>query len=462
MFKFNLNEKKYKHVHFIGIGGISMSGLAEILNKYGYKVTGSDSKQSDTTDKLKSHGIDVIIGQKKENIRGADLIIYTDAISLDNEELAQAIKTKVDLIDRASFLGALMENYKVSIAISGTHGKTTTTSMVAEIIKNLPTEPTIIVGGKLDDINGNVLVGKEEMILTEACEYKANVLKYFPTTALVLNIDEDHLDYFDNIDHIINTFKGYGDNLGKDDKLILNIDDENTRNLLERDNTQIITIAVDRYADYRAKNIEFNDLGYPQYDLYYKDKYIDKVFLSIMGVHNVYNSLGAIAAAHENNISFKEAIDGIHNYHGVHRRLEYKGNYKGALVMDDYAHHPTEIKASLNALRKGCKKNLYCIFQPHTYTRTKLLLDSFSKSFSQTDYTIITDIYAAREKDYGDIHSKTLVDAINNNGNSAFYMETFDEIVKFLQDNLRPNDMVVTMGAGDVYKIGQMLLNSQK
>ena len=462
MFKFNLNEKKYKHVHFIGIGGISMSGLAEILNKYGYKVTGSDSKQSDTTDKLKSHGIDVIIGQKKENIKGADLIIYTDAISLDNEELAQAIKTKVDLIDRASFLGALMENYKISIAISGTHGKTTTTSMVAEIIKNLPTEPTIIVGGKLDDINGNVLVGKEEMILTEACEYKANVLKYFPTTALVLNIDEDHLDYFDNIDHIINTFKGYGDNLGKDDKLILNIDDENTRNLLERDNTQIITIAVDRYADYRAKNIEFNDLGYPQYDLYYKDKYIDKVFLSIMGVHNVYNSLVAIAAAHENNISFKEAIDGIHNYHGVHRRLEYKGNYKGALVMDDYAHHPTEIKASLNALRKGCKKNLYCIFQPHTYTRTKLLLDSFSKSFSQTDYTIITDIYAAREKDYGDIHSKTLVDAINNNGNSAFYMETFDEIVKFLQDNLRPNDMVVTMGAGDVYKIGQMLLNSQK
>lgn len=462
MFKFNLNEKKYKHVHFIGIGGISMSGLAEILNKYGYKVTGSDSKQSDTTDKLKSHGIDVIIGQKKENIKGADLIIYTDAISLDNEELAQAIKTKVDLIDRASFLGALMENYKISIAISGTHGKTTTTSMVAEIIKNLPTEPTIIVGGKLDDINGNVLVGKEEMILTEACEYKANVLKYFPTTALVLNIDEDHLDYFDNIDHIINTFKGYGDNLGKDDKLILNIDDENTRNLLERDNTQIITIAVDRYADYRAKNIEFNDLGYPQYDLYYKDKYIDKVFLSIMGVHNVYNSLGAIAAAHENNISFKEAIDGIHNYHGVHRRLEYKGNYKGAIVMDDYAHHPTEIKASLNALRKGCKKNLYCIFQPHTYTRTKLLLDSFSKSFSQTDYTIITDIYAAREKDYGDIHSKTLVDAINNNGNSAFYMETFDEIVKFLQDNLRPNDMVVTMGAGDVYKIGQMLLNSQK
>lgn len=462
MFKFNLNEKKYKHVHFIGIGGISMSGLAEILNKYGYKVTGSDSKQSDTTDKLKSHGIDVIIGQKKENIKGADLIVYTDAISLDNEELAQAIKTKVDLIDRASFLGALMENYKVSIAISGTHGKTTTTSMVAEIIKNLPTEPTIIVGGKLDDINGNVLVGKEEMILTEACEYKANVLKYFPTTALVLNIDEDHLDYFDNIDHIINTFKGYGDNLGKNDKLILNIDDENTRNLLERDNTQIITIAVDRYADYRAKNIAFNDLGYPQYDLYYKDKYIDKVLLSIMGVHNVYNSLGAIAAAHENNISFKEAIDGIHNYHGVHRRLEYKGNYKGALVMDDYAHHPTEIKASLNALRKGCKKNLYCIFQPHTYTRTKLLLDSFSKSFSQTDYTIITDIYAAREKDYGDIHSKTLVDAINNNGNSAFYMETFDEIVKFLQDNLRPNDMVVTMGAGDVYKIGQMLLNSQK
>ncbi|MBP2025239.1 UDP-N-acetylmuramate--L-alanine ligase [Peptoniphilus stercorisuis] len=459
MFEFLIDAHKYNHIHFIGIGGISMSGLAEIMISEGYTVSGSDAKDSIIIERLKKNGAKIYNFHSKENIEGADLIVYTDAISLDNEELKAAIKEKIDIIDRASLLGALMKNYKNSIAVSGTHGKTSTTSMIAEIIKGLDSNPTILLGGQLDDINGNVKLGNKELFLTEACEYKANVLKYYPTTAIILNIDEDHLDFFDNIEHIINTFKGYANNLTKNDKLLLNIDDENTRSLLERNNCNIITFAINNDAKYMAKNLDFSNDGFPCYDLFIDNEFKGKVELSIMGVHNVYNSLAAISATVENNISVEDALKGIHEYKGVHRRLEFKGMYEDSIIMDDYAHHPTEIKATLNALKKGCKGNLYCIFQPHTFTRTKLLLDSFSKSFDEADVTIITDIYAAREKDYGDIHSKTLCNALVKNGNKACYIENFEDIVKYLKENLSKDDIAVTMGAGDVYTIGEMLLS---
>ena len=459
MFDFILDSHKYRHIHFIGIGGISMSGLAEIMLAEGYTVSGSDMKESSITEGLKEKGATIYNYHSKENLRGVDLVVYTDAISLDNEELSAAISLKIDLIDRASLLGALMRNYDVSIAVSGTHGKTSTTSMITVIIKNLDSDPTILLGGQLDDINGNVRLGGRKLFLTEACEYKANVLKYFPTTAIILNIDEDHLDYFDNIEHIIRTFKEYADNLSKNDKLILNVDDENTRLLLNRDNCTIVTFGIYNQAKYMAKNLSYCESGYPSYDLYINNEFAGHVDLSIMGAHNVYNSLAAIAACLENGIGIEECIKGIHDYTGVHRRLELKGIYNGAVIVDDYAHHPTEIKSSLSALKNGCKGRLICIFQPHTFTRTKLLLDSFSKSFSDADITIITDIYAAREKDYGDIHSKTLCSAIVKNGQEAFYLETFDQIVKYLQKNLKEDDIAVTMGAGDVYKIGEILLN---
>lgn len=460
MFSFNISEHKYRHIHFIGIGGISMSGLAEIMLSEGYVVSGSDAKSSKIIDKLKNDGAIIYNVHSPANIENADLIVFTDAISLDNEELAAAIKSKIDIIDRASFLGAIMKNYQSSIAVSGTHGKTSTTSMITEIIKNIDINPTILLGGQLDGIKGNVKIGEKKLFLTEACEYKANVLKYYPTTAIILNIDEDHLDYFDNIEHIINTFKKYSENLTKNDKLILNIDDENTALLKNSTNCNVITFAIENNANYRAKNVSYDSNGYPKYDLYYNDDYIDNVSLSVMGIHNVYNSLAAITASVENGISFSAAIEGIKIYTGVHRRLEFKGIYNGAIVKDDYAHHPTEIKVTLNAIRKGLKGKLYCIFQPHTFTRTKLLLDSFSKSFNDADITIITDIYAAREKDYGDIHSKTLYEAIQLNGNESLYIKDFEDIVKYLKENLKEGDMVITMGAGDVYKIGDMLLNS--
>lgn len=458
MFEINIDDSKYKNIFFIGIGGISMSALAELMLYKGYKVYGSDRMPSINTEKLEKNGATIYYEHKKEHIENMDLVIFTDAISFDNEEYMGAVKEKIDLVDRATFLGAIMKNYKNSIAVSGTHGKTTTTSMITEIIKDLDLNPTIMLGGQLKDIDGNIKIGDENLFLTEACEYKANILKYFPTTEIILNIDEDHLDYFDNIDHIIRTFKGYVDNLHGDDYVILNVDDENVETLFPIDNCKVFTFGIKNDADLRAKNIDFSEDGFPTYDLYLKGKKICHVELSVLGRHNVLNSLAAIAATYVNNIPLEDAIIGLKNYKGVERRLEEKGYYKGTKIMDDYAHHPTEIKSSIHAIKNACKGKLYTIFQPHTYTRTKLLLDAFANSFDESDVIIITDIYAAREKDYGDIHSKTLRDAISDHRDNAFYISGFEDIVKFIKENIKKDDVVVTMGAGDVYKIGEMIL----
>ena len=458
MFEINIDDSKYKNIFFIGIGGISMSALAELMLYKGYKVYGSDRMPSINTEKLEKNGATIYYEHKKEHIKNMDFVIFTDAISFDNEEYMEAVKEKIDLVDRATFLGAIMKNYKKSIAVSGTHGKTTTTSMITEIIKDLDLNPTIMLGGQLKDIDGNIKIGDENLFLTEACEYKANILKYFPTTEIILNIDEDHLDYFDNIDHIIRTFKGYVDNLHQDDYVILNVDDENVGTLFPIDNCKVFTFGIKNDADLRAENIDFSEDGFPTYDLYLKGKKLCHVELSVLGRHNVLNSLAAIAATYVNNIPIEDAIIGLKNYKGVERRLEEKGYYKGTKIMDDYAHHPTEIKSSIHAIKNACKGKLYTIFQPHTYTRTKLLLDAFANSFDESDVIIITDIYAAREKDYGDIHSKTLRDAISDHRDNAFYISGFEDIVKFIKENIKKNDVVVTMGAGDVYKIGEMIL----
>lgn len=458
MFEINIDDSKYKNIFFIGIGGISMSALAELMLYKGYKVYGSDKMPSINTEKLEKNGATIYYEHKKEHIENMDLVIFTDAISFDNEEYMAAVKEKIDLVDRATFLGAIMKNYKNSIAVSGTHGKTTTTSMITEIIKDLDLNPTIMLGGQLKDIDGNIKIGDENLFLTEACEYKANILKYFPTTEIILNIDEDHLDYFDNIDHIIRTFKGYIDNLHADDYVILNVDDENVDTLFPIDNCKVFTFGIENDADLRAKNIDFSEDGFPTYDLYLRGEKICHVELSVLGRHNVLNSLAALAATYVNNIPIEDAIIGLKNYKGVERRLEEKGYYKGTKIMDDYAHHPTEIKSSIHAIKNACKGKLYTIFQPHTYTRTKLLLDAFANSFDESDVIIITDIYAAREKDYGDIHSKTLRDAISDHRDNAFYISGFEDIVKFIKENIKKDDVVVTMGAGDVYKIGEMIL----
>jgi len=459
LFEINIDKSNYKNIFFIGIGGISMSALAELMLFKGYNIYGSDRSRSINTDKLEKNGATIYYEHKKEHLKDMDLVIYTDAISFDNEEYTQAVKDKIDIVDRATFLGAIMKNFKSSIAVSGTHGKTSTTSMIAEIVKDLEINPTIMLGGQLKDIDGNIKIGSKDLFLTEACEYKANILKYFPTTAIILNIDEDHLDYFDNINHIIKTFKGYVDNLDKNDFVIINSDDSNTKNLYPIDNCKVVTFGIKIDSDIMAKDIEYDKSGFASYNLYINDENKGRVELSVMGNHNILNSLAAICACYVNGISLNNCIKGLKNYRGVERRLEFKGNYKGAQVIDDYAHHPTEIKSSLHALKVSCKGRLITVFQPHTFTRTKLLLDAFANSFNESDIVIITDIYAAREKDYGDIHSKTLKNAIEEHKDNVYYIAEFNDIVDFLCENIEENDIVVTMGAGDVFKIGEMLLN---
>lgn len=459
MFEFILSEHKYKHVHFIGIGGISMSGLAEILLSKGYRVTGTDTKYNyPIIKRLESLGAQIYINHHKDNIIGADLIIYTDAISQENEELKAAFESGVETVDRATFLGALMKNYSHSIAISGTHGKTTTTSMLATITNHGILDPTVLLGGQLDEIGGNVKLGSDDYIITEACEYKANILKYFPTTAIILNIDEDHLDYFKDLNHIVDTFVTYAKNLKEDSKLIINIDDPYAERVIKATKANVITFGIDRECDFKAENIKFTEEGYPTYTLNIKGQELWPVKLQVMGKHNIYNSLAAIATAYIHGIKMEDIIERISLYTGVHRRLELKGFINGVKVVDDYAHHPTEIEATLEAINNTSKGSIYCIFQPHTFSRTKILLDSFSKAFKNADKVIITDIYAAREYDNGEIHSRDLANAVNRKSGNAIYISTFEEIEDYLLKNTKDGDIILTMGAGNVYLIGESIL----
>lgn len=460
MFDFCINDNKYPRVHFIGIGGISMSGLAEILISEGYSVSGSDYKDSSIIERLKNLGAKIYINHNADNVNGADLVVYTDAISKDNEEFVRANSLNIPVIDRATFLGALMKNYKNSIAVSGTHGKTTTTSMLSTILNRSSLNPTILLGGQLDEIGGNVRLGSNELILTEACEYKGNILKYFPTMAIILNIDEDHLDYFKNMDHIQSTFVQYGRNLSKDSYLLINGDDSGAKEVIANTKAKVVTFGINGNWDFTAENIRFSPNGFAEYDLRIKGGKSYPITLSVMGVHNIYNSLASIAAAYIYKIPMREIQENISKYNGVHRRLEFKGYYNGTKVIDDYAHHPTEIKATLTALRNTTKGNIYCVFQPHTFTRTKLLLNGFAESFTGADKVIITDIYAAREVDNGLVHSKELAEAISRNGIDAIYLSSFQEVTEFLMEKAKDSDTIVTMGAGNIYQVGNSLIDN--
>lgn len=462
MFEFSMDKHSNKNIHFIGIGGISMSGLAEILLSKGYNVTGSDSSNGPIIERLKNLGAIVSIGHNKENINDADLIIYTDAISSDNEELIAALNCGCTVVDRATFLGALMKNFTNSIAVSGTHGKTTTTSMIATITNHANINPTILLGGQLDDIGGNVRLGNSNLIITEACEYKANILKYFPTMAIILNIDEDHLDYFKSMEHIQDTFIGYGKNLNENNYLVINIDDLSAGKVIENTKAKVVSIGIENNCDYRAEDVVFSSEGFPTFTLNIRNKEFHKITLSVMGIHNIYNSLAAIASTHSFGIPMDVIKQYITYYNGVHRRLELKGYINNVKVFDDYAHHPTEIRATLTALKNTAKGRVICIFQPHTFTRTKILLETFSESFRYADKVVIADIYAARERDNGEIHSRDLANAVRLKGSDVVYLSTFAEIEDYLLKEARDNDIVITMGAGNVYQIGEAILEKSK
>ncbi|KXG76575.1 UDP-N-acetylmuramate--L-alanine ligase [Thermotalea metallivorans] len=462
MIHLDLTEQGIKHIHFIGIGGISMSGIAELLLSFNYIVSGSDTHPSKITERLSQKGATIHIGHSSENIQDCDLVVYTAAIKTDNPELKKARELNIPIIDRAKMLGLLMKKFTNSIAVSGTHGKTTTTSMVSLILEHSGFQPTILVGGELDEIGGNIKIGESDYLVTEACEYVESFLKFFPTLGIILNIEADHLDYFRDLQHITEAFTKFARLIPKDGHLVAFHDDENVRLLLPQVDCQVITYGMKETSDYMAKNILYNEMGFPSFDVYFRGESLGRFQLSIPGYHNICNALAAIAATHTLGAPVEKIREKLNYFRGTHRRFDILGTAGDRTIVDDYAHHPTEIQATLQAASKYPHHRLWCIFQPHTFTRTKSLLNDFAVSFHWADKVIIADIYAAREKDTGEIHAKDLVHAIRQHHPDVIYMENFEKIAEYLSIHTQPKDLVLTMGAGDIYKVGEMLLEKLK
>ena len=411
------------------------------------------------TEKLESHGASIVYGQKAENITDdMDLVVYTAAIHPDNPEFQAIVQKGIPHMDRAELLGQIMSNYKNSIAVSGTHGKTTTTSMLSLIMLAGACDPTISVGGILKDIDGNIRVGRSQNFITEACEYTNSFLKFNPRIELILNVDADHLDFFKDLDDIRHSFRLFAEKLDKDGILIINGEIPELSYFTEGLPCKIITYGLEADDSYTAKNISFNEYACGSYDLYVDGEKLDHITLNVTGLHNVSNSLAAVAAARELGISMEYDKAGLMNFKGTDRRFEYKGEVNGITILDDYAHHPTEIEATLTAAKNYPHRKIWCAFQPHTYTRTKALLKDFGKALSLADHVVLADIYAAREADTGEIHSRDLQAEIQTHGTAADYFSTFKEIENFLLENCSPGDLVITMGAGDIVTVGEELL----
>lgn len=457
---YQIDLKKPCTVYFMGIGGISMSGFARLFHENGFTVKGSDSQESKITKQLTSLGIHIIYGQTKKNITDdIDLIVYTAAIHPDNPEFVAAKEKHIPMMERAVMVGQVMKNYKNAIGISGTHGKTTTTSMLSHIFLAAKKDPTISVGGILDAIKGNIRIGHSENFITEACEYTNSFLKFFPTAEIILNIDADHLDFFKDIDDIRNSFKEYTKLLPENGVLVINSDIPNYQEIISGLSCKIITFGLNSDAEYSAENIRFDEKGDGVFDLLHKGtKTGDTIQLSVIGEHNIVNALSVIALSLYYEIPMEQIKAGLSAFVGTERRFELKGSFNGVTVVDDYAHHPTEIEATLQAAAKYPHKHLWCVFQPHTYSRTRALLKEFAQALSHAENIILADIYAAREADPGDISSQTLQEEIKKLGKNAYYLSSFDEIKKFLLEKCIDGDLLITMGAGNVVNIGEDLV----
>lgn len=449
--------KKNSHIHFIGIGGISMSGLAHIALSDGFYVTGSDRTKSNITEKLEAEGAEIFYGHSPKNIEGADLVVHTAAVKMDNPEMAEAVRQGIPLIDRAEFLGAIMKNYTHAIGVAGTHGKTTTTSMIAHALLYAETDPTISVGGELDIIDGNIRCGKSDLFVTEACEYTNSFLKFFPTIALITNIEEDHLDFFTGIEMIRDSFRKYAMLTKGKGSVIAYGEDENIKIALDMSGLDIITYGLGADNDFYAKNICYN-AGFPAFDVFCKDKMVCHISLNVPGEHNILNALATVAVCNALNIDFTTAAKGIETFKGTHRRFEKKGMINEAVIIDDYAHHPTEIKATLKAAKSFPHTKIRCIFQPHTYSRTRTLWNDFLTSFDDADELILTHIYAAREIYDGVTDPDKLALEIKERGINAKYIDSFEDVAKYIKETAQPGEIIFTMGAGDVTNIGPMIL----
>ncbi len=453
----------YKNIFMIGIGGISMSGIAEILKSWGISVSGSNNVESNITKHLQSNGINVKIGHDANNINNQDLVIYTAAISDNNPELIKAKNLEIPTMERSDFVGEMTKFFKETICISGTHGKSTTSSMVASCFLSANLDPTIQIGAKLNLIDGNYRVGKSDYFILEACEYVDSFLKFYPKTEIILNIDNDHLNYFKTLDNIKKSFTKYVNLVPQNGLVIINDDDINSKNIYSNCKGKVIKYSIkNNEADYYAKNISYNEIGYPTFDVYHNGTFLITISLSVLGIHNVSNALATVALCHEYNIDNESIQKGLKQYTGVSRRFELLGTYKdNILVYDDYAHHPTEIATTLNSVNCINHNESWAIFQPHTYSRTKEHYQDFGNILAKFDHIIIAEIYGAREINTYDISEENIINVVKETNPNVICIKKYDDIVNYLKENVKANDLVITIGAGPVNEVALKLLQNK-
>ncbi|MCE5305191.1 UDP-N-acetylmuramate--L-alanine ligase [bacterium] len=447
-----------KKIHFVGIGGIGMSGIAEILLNQGFAISGSDMNENENTEYLRQKGVEIKIGHLPENINGSEVVVYSSAVNPDeNPETLEARKQGIPIIRRAEMLAeATRLNY--CIAVAGTHGKTTSTSMVGLILIKAGYDPTVIVGGRLKDFGGtNARLGKGEWTVVEADEYDRSFLQLLPTIAIINNIEPEHLDIYDGIEDLKNTFLQFANKVPFYGFVALGTDDPNVKEILSGINKKIITYGLSRNNDYYAKDIELQQ-NFAKFSVFKESENLGEITLNVPGYHNVKNALAAISIASELGIDFATIQNALSEFNGVLRRFDIQGESKGIMIVDDYAHHPTEIRATLDAACKGWDRRIVAVFQPHTYTRTREFYKEFAQAFDEADVLVITDVYAAREKPIEGISGELIAQQAQSYGHkNVHYIPDFDDIIEFLKSELKAGDMLITIGAGNVFKIGRTI-----
>lgn len=443
-----------RRAHLVGIGGVSMAPLAEVLAGMGMVITGSDMKESAAVEHLRALGVSVSIGHRAEHIAGAELVIRTAAAHDDNPEIAAARAAGIPVFERAQAWGAIMRSYQNALCISGTHGKTTTTSMCTHIFMAARRDPTVMIGGTLPLLGAGHRVGQGDTIILESCEYCNSFLSFFPTVAVILNIEADHLDFFRDLEDVEHSFRAFADLVPEGGMIVANAEDENTMRTLQGEKRPVLTFGLEQ-GDVHSANLTWTR-GLPAFDVQYKGVPFAHVKLSIPGAHNVKNALAAAAAAIALGVPAQAVEEGLAAFRGAGRRFEHKGTYHGAEIYDDYAHHPSELKALLDTAAGLGYERVVCAFQPHTYSRTQALFDDFVQVLQQPDVTLLAEIFAARETNDIGISSQDLSRQIP--GSRCF--ATLDELTGFLKEFARPGDLILTVGAGDIYTVGEQLIKA--
>lgn len=453
----HINDYKGKRIHMIGVGGSSMSGLAEMLVDKGYQVSGSDRSDGYLMNDVRRAGVQVFIGQKAENVHGADLVVYTAAIAPENPERMEADRLGIPSMERAYLLGQLMEGYPESVGICGAHGKTSTTSMLSQILMEGGLDPSIHIGGKLDAIGGSTRIGRGSAFLAEACEFRRSFLQMKPTLAVVLNIDADHLDCYKDIDDIERTFGQFMQLVPQDGLVIGNGEDTRILRQMAKLNCRCETFGMAPGCDWHPVNLQEDDRGYASFDLYHGNEFVTRVQMGVPGSFNVDNALAAMAAAHALGADMNKAAESLKRFTGAHRRFELTDTIDGVEVFHDYGHNPTEMRSALSIARKRCKGRLWAVMQPHTFSRVRTLFDEYLTCTEQADFTLVTDICAAREKDPGDLNSGMLVEGMRAHGIDAIWTPTFDDTENYLRSHWQPGDLAITMGCGDINKLNDQI-----